>query len=113
MCSGKEEKMTQIPSSHWRQGAITCELCNSRATIYCRSDDAFLCRTCDKHVHKANFLALRHIRCVLCESCQKPKHRYIIGSSFELTTPFIGLVANIGLAKAAAQAEKTTPVPSG
>ncbi|RWR93479.1 Zinc finger, B-box [Cinnamomum micranthum f. kanehirae] len=90
MCSGKEEKMTQIPSSHWRQGAITCELCNSRATIYCHSDDAFLCRTCDKHVHKANFLALRHIRCVLCESCQQPKHRYIIGSSFELTTPFIG-----------------------
>ncbi|XVF44528.1 hypothetical protein PTKIN_Ptkin02bG0131100 [Pterospermum kingtungense] len=42
-------------------GLVNCELCNSRATLYCQADDAYLCRKCDKWVHEANFLALRHI----------------------------------------------------
>ncbi|KAK5837018.1 hypothetical protein PVK06_012826 [Gossypium arboreum] len=41
---------------------VKCELCNSRATLYCQADDAYLCRKCDKWVHDANFLAQRHIR---------------------------------------------------
>ncbi|KAJ4729990.1 Zinc finger, B-box, partial [Melia azedarach] len=41
-------------------GFVSCELCGSRASLYCQADEAFLCRKCDKWVHEANFLALRH-----------------------------------------------------
>ncbi|GKV11496.1 hypothetical protein SLEP1_g22753 [Rubroshorea leprosula] len=77
MCRGFPEGNRGI-SSCLKQGTsssllpslVRCELCNSRASLYCPADDAFLCRKCDRWVHQANFLALRHIRCFLCNSCQ-------------------------------------------
>ncbi|KAL0414958.1 UNVERIFIED_CONTAM: hypothetical protein Slati_3327700 [Sesamum latifolium] len=46
-----------------------CELCNAQATLFCPSDDAFLCSTCDARVHHANFLVARHLRKSLCSNC--------------------------------------------
>ncbi|GER53685.1 zinc finger family protein [Striga asiatica] len=46
-----------------------CELCGAAAAIYCPSDDAFLCRTCDAEVHDANFLVARHVRRSVCPIC--------------------------------------------
>ncbi|KAL2243116.1 B-box zinc finger protein 32 [Sesamum indicum] len=46
-----------------------CELCNAQATLFCPSDDAFLCSTCDAKVHDANFLVARHLRKSLCSNC--------------------------------------------
>lgn len=68
-------------------GSVPCELCGSRASLYCQADDAFLCRKCDKWVHGANFLARRHIRCFLCNSCQNLTQRYLIGASLEVVLP--------------------------
>ncbi|MFS8031253.1 putative transcription factor interactor and regulator Znf-B family [Helianthus anomalus] len=48
----------------------TCELCKSAAKIYCDSDQASLCWTCDNKVHSANFLVARHSRTLLCRKCQ-------------------------------------------
>lgn len=47
-----------------------CELCNSPAQIYCSSDTASLCYTCDQTVHSANFLVAKHSRTLLCHKCQ-------------------------------------------
>lgn len=48
-----------------------CELCKcSAARIYCESDQASLCWTCDAKVHSANFLVARHSRTLLCQSCK-------------------------------------------
>ncbi|KAF5755909.1 putative transcription factor interactor and regulator Znf-B family [Helianthus annuus] len=47
-----------------------CELCKSTARIYCESDRASLCWTCDSKVHSANFLVTRHSRSLLCRVCQ-------------------------------------------
>lgn len=69
------------------RGSVSCELCGSRATLYCQADDAYLCRKCDQWVHGANFLALRHIRCFLCNTCQKHTQRYLIGVSAEIMLP--------------------------
>lgn len=49
--------------------AKICELCRKEATIYCESDNAFLCWNCDDEVHGANFLVARHLRQPLCSSC--------------------------------------------
>ncbi|KAK4427483.1 B-box zinc finger protein 32 [Sesamum alatum] len=46
-----------------------CELCNAQAVVFCPSDDAFLCSTCDAKVHHANFLVARHLRKSLCSNC--------------------------------------------
>ena len=70
-------------------GSVSCELCDSKASLYCQADDAFLCRKCDKRVHGANFLALRHIRCFLCNTCQNLTQRYLIGASAEVVLPTI------------------------
>lgn len=67
--------------------SVPCELCGSRASLYCQADDAFLCRKCDKWVHGANFLALRHIRCLLCDTCQNLTQRYLLGASVEVVLP--------------------------
>ncbi|XP_076960081.1 uncharacterized protein LOC143636349 [Bidens hawaiensis] len=48
----------------------SCELCKSSAKIYCESDQASLCWTCDSKVHSANFLVARHSRSLLCRLCQ-------------------------------------------
>lgn len=50
----------------------SCELCKCMARIYCESDQASLCWTCDANVHSANFLVSRHLRSLLCHSCQSP-----------------------------------------
>ncbi|KAK9052017.1 hypothetical protein SSX86_028645 [Deinandra increscens subsp. villosa] len=49
-----------------------CALCKSPAKLYCDSDQASLCWTCDSKVHSANFLVARHSRCLLCRVCQNP-----------------------------------------
>ncbi|GMJ06718.1 microProtein 1a, B-box domain protein 31 [Hibiscus trionum] len=67
--------------------SMNCELCNSRAVLYCEADDAYLCRKCDQWVHEANFLALRHVRCFLCGTCQNVTQRYLIGASREAVLP--------------------------
>ncbi|KAL8196622.1 hypothetical protein R6Q57_024917 [Mikania cordata] len=50
----------------------SCELCKSAAKIYCDSDAASLCWSCDNKVHSANFLVARHSRTLLCRLCQSP-----------------------------------------
>ncbi|KAL4569793.1 hypothetical protein LXL04_025436 [Taraxacum kok-saghyz] len=50
----------------------SCELCKSSARIYCESDQASLCWSCDAKVHSANFLVARHSRNLLCRVCQSP-----------------------------------------
>ncbi|XP_076929137.1 uncharacterized protein LOC143593364 [Bidens hawaiensis] len=47
-----------------------CVLCKSTARIYCESDRASLCWSCDAKVHSANFLVARHSRSLLCQICQ-------------------------------------------
>ncbi|KAF6153899.1 hypothetical protein GIB67_023676 [Kingdonia uniflora] len=49
-----------------------CELCDLPATMYCKSDEASLCWSCDSKVHSANFLVARHSRNLLCNVCQSP-----------------------------------------
>nr|AAX20015.1 CONSTANS-like b [Pisum sativum] len=53
-----------------------CDSCKStKATLFCRSDSAFLCITCDSNIQAANKLASRHHRVTLCEVCeQAPAH---------------------------------------
>ncbi|WOH02601.1 hypothetical protein DCAR_0521990 [Daucus carota subsp. sativus] len=98
MCRGRVEEESREFSevlreetaavlAHASQGSVCCELCDSDATIYCPADDAFLCRDCDKEVHVANFLARRHIRCLLCRTCQSLTSRYLIGVSAEVVLP--------------------------
>ncbi|PIN23872.1 hypothetical protein CDL12_03383 [Handroanthus impetiginosus] len=47
-----------------------CELCKGDAAVFCSSDAAFLCWTCDAKVHEANFLVARHLRHYLCSNCR-------------------------------------------
>ncbi|XP_031092288.1 B-box domain protein 30-like [Ipomoea triloba] len=70
-------------------GRVSCELCDSEASLYCQADDAFLCRKCDGWVHGANFLARRHIRCLLCGVCRSLTQRYLIGTSVQVVLPTI------------------------
>ncbi|CAJ2654916.1 unnamed protein product [Trifolium pratense] len=67
--------------------SISCELCGLKASLYCHSDNAYLCRKCDNLVHKANFLALRHVRSFLCNTCQNLTRRYLLGASLEVILP--------------------------
>lgn len=47
-----------------------CDFCGEqRSTVYCRSDAACLCLSCDRNVHSANALSRRHSRTLLCERC--------------------------------------------
>lgn len=69
--------------------SVSCELCDSEASVYCQADDAFLCEKCDTRVHAANFLAQRHIRCFLCTNCRSLTHRYLIGLSAQVLLPTI------------------------
>jgi hypothetical protein len=42
---------------------IMCNQCEqNRATVYCQSDDAYLCADCDEEIHRANKLMSRHVR---------------------------------------------------
>ncbi|PIN12538.1 hypothetical protein CDL12_14854 [Handroanthus impetiginosus] len=49
-----------------------CELCKKVARMFCDSDQASLCWDCDSRVHMANFLVAKHVRTLLCHSCQSP-----------------------------------------
>ncbi|KAF7827222.1 zinc finger protein CONSTANS-LIKE 9-like [Senna tora] len=47
-----------------------CDFCgDQRSMVYCRSDAACLCLSCDRSVHSANALSRRHSRTLLCERC--------------------------------------------
>lgn len=37
--------------------------------MFCRADNAKLCLSCDRSVHDANALSLRHERTLLCDAC--------------------------------------------
>lgn len=48
-----------------------CDTCQSAASkVYCRADNAYLCRTCDSRVHEANHFSLRHERVWVCDACE-------------------------------------------
>lgn len=48
-----------------------CDFCgDQRSMVYCRSDAACLCLSCDRNVHSANTLSKRHSRTLICERCQ-------------------------------------------
>ncbi|XP_051203660.1 zinc finger protein CONSTANS-LIKE 9 [Lolium perenne] len=50
-------------------GAL-CDYCGEhRSMVYCRSDSAALCLSCDRNVHSANALSRRHSRTLLCDRC--------------------------------------------
>ncbi|XP_028780755.1 zinc finger protein CONSTANS-LIKE 9 [Neltuma alba] len=53
-----------------------CDFCgDQRSMVYCRSDAACLCLSCDRNVHSANALSKRHSRNLLCERCNaQPAH---------------------------------------
>ncbi|GMI83499.1 B-box domain protein 27 [Hibiscus trionum] len=53
-----------------------CEFCTtSRPVVYCKSDAAHLCLSCDAKVHSANTLSNRHLRTLLCDLCRhRPSH---------------------------------------
>ncbi|KAL1308603.1 hypothetical protein HN51_050584 [Arachis hypogaea] len=47
-----------------------CDFCGEqRSLVYCRSDAASLCLSCDRNVHSANALSKRHSRTLVCERC--------------------------------------------
>ncbi|KAF1886483.1 hypothetical protein Lal_00045715, partial [Lupinus albus] len=85
------------PKEGATRGSRCCELCGLKASLYCQADDTYLCRK-----NEANFLALRHIRCFLCNTYQNlislcntifwPStplitRRYLIGTSLEVILP--------------------------
>ncbi|KAJ3699197.1 hypothetical protein LUZ61_002902 [Rhynchospora tenuis] len=48
-----------------------CDFCGEQnSMVYCRSDAASLCLSCDRNVHSANALSRRHTRTLLCEQCK-------------------------------------------
>ncbi|XP_062022456.1 zinc finger protein CONSTANS-LIKE 13 [Rosa rugosa] len=49
-----------------------CDYCGvSMALLYCRADSAKLCFSCDKEVHSANQLFIKHTRSQLCDACDE------------------------------------------
>ncbi|KAL7601069.1 zinc finger protein CONSTANS-LIKE 9 [Lactuca sativa] len=47
-----------------------CDYCGeARSMVYCRSDAAYLCLSCDRNVHSANPLSKRHMRTLVCDTC--------------------------------------------
>lgn len=53
-----------------RKMGYMCDFCgDQRSMVYCRSDAASLCLSCDRNVHSANALSKRHSRTLLCERC--------------------------------------------
>ncbi|CAA0815447.1 Zinc finger protein CONSTANS-LIKE 9 [Striga hermonthica] len=48
-----------------------CDFCREqRSIVYCTSDAACLCLSCDRTVHSANALSKRHSRTLVCGKCQ-------------------------------------------
>ncbi|KAL3615333.1 Zinc finger protein [Castilleja foliolosa] len=47
-----------------------CDFCREqRSKVYCHSDEASLCMSCDQKVHSANALSRRHSRTLVCDRC--------------------------------------------
>lgn len=47
-----------------------CDFCGEqRSIVYCQSDAASLCLSCDRNVHSANALSKQHSRTLVCERC--------------------------------------------
>ncbi|GAB2233722.1 hypothetical protein Droror1_Dr00002951 [Drosera rotundifolia] len=47
-----------------------CDFCSEeKPMVYCSSDAACLCLSCDRNVHSANALSKRHSRTLCCERC--------------------------------------------
>ena len=67
--------------------ARACELCNGEASLYCGSDSAFLCWSCDDTVHGANFLVARHVRLSLCSECNGLTGEKFCGAGFRSLRP--------------------------
>lgn len=84
MCRGRSENTAQEGLSSASESPASCELCGKRAALYCPADKAFLCVGCDRRVHSANFLAFRHVRCILCLACRRITQRYVVGASVEM-----------------------------
>ncbi|CAN1161180.1 B-box domain protein 30 [Linum perenne] len=99
MCRGLQQKRSNAIDDHHQHhhhqeglnsvssAARNCELCGERARLYCQADNAYLCQKCDRYVHAANFLAQRHIRCLLCTICHGFTQRYLVGASTEVVVP--------------------------
>lgn len=50
----------------------SCEFCcQQRSVVYCGSDAAFLCLSCDRNIHSANALSKRHSRTLVCDQCHR------------------------------------------
>ncbi|KAK4439490.1 Zinc finger protein CONSTANS-LIKE 10 [Sesamum alatum] len=48
-----------------------CDFCSEQISmVYCRSDAACLCLSCDRNIHSANALSKRHLRTLVCEQCR-------------------------------------------
>lgn len=57
----------------WGLVAKQCDYCNSAAALlFCRTDSAFMCISCDSKVHATNKLGSRqHERVWMCEVCEQ------------------------------------------
>ena len=51
------------PADDQGEKIIICNQCEQKqATVYCEADDAYLCSDCDKEIHSANRLVMKHQR---------------------------------------------------
>ncbi|KAJ4897730.1 B-box zinc finger protein 32 [Raphanus sativus] len=57
-----------------------CELCGEEAHLHCDADSAFLCRSCDVKFHASNFLFSRHVRRIICPTCNSHTGDFVSGS---------------------------------
>lgn len=49
----------------------TCDACHAAAcNLYCQTDSAYLCFSCDECIHAANPQALQHHRVLVCSECE-------------------------------------------
>lgn len=49
----------------------TCDACHAAAcNLYCQTDSAYLCFSCDEYIHAANPQALQHCRVLVCSECE-------------------------------------------
>ncbi|XVF57714.1 hypothetical protein PTKIN_Ptkin07bG0004800 [Pterospermum kingtungense] len=64
--------MDEIPKSKSTTSMLfLCDFCNFKpAVLYCRADSARLCLFCDRQVHSANVLSLKHARSQICDGCK-------------------------------------------
>ncbi|KAG0447064.1 hypothetical protein HPP92_028501 [Vanilla planifolia] len=69
----RQRVLYKFLSCHPPAGGIMgslCEFCGDQSSlVYCRSDAASLCLSCDRNVHSANALSRRHSRTLLCNRC--------------------------------------------